>query len=418
MTDNLRTIAATAKKISPAVARLSPDEKNNALQQFADMLLAEKQSILAANKIDMDNANDLSAALRDRLLLDEKRITAMAAGVRAIADLADPVGRVLDEWTRPNGLTIKKIACPLGVVLAIYESRPNVAVDIFALTLKSGNVAILRGGSAGFHSSKKLVELMQAVLRQCNLPDQQTQMVMDKRHAAVKELLAMNDYIDVVIPRGGKDLVRTVKQNATMAVFAHEDGNCHVYVDASADVAMATNIIDNAKLRRVGVCGAMETLLLDRAIAGNHMATLVKPLVAGGVALRACPESLRLLQQHNITATPATDEDYFTEFLDKILAVKIVGNVDEAIAHINHYGSHHTDAIVAGDKNTAEKFLKNIDSAIVLHNASTQFADGGEFGFGGEVGIATGKFHARGPVGARELCTYYYRVYGDGQCRP
>ena len=417
MTDNLSQIARAAKKIAPAVARLSADEKNRALQQFADRLLAEKESIIAANRLDMEQAKDLSAALRDRLLLDEKRLIAMATGVRAVANLPDPVGQVLGEWTRPNGLTIKKISCPLGVVLVIYESRPNVAVDIFALTLKSGNVAILRGGAASFHSSKKLVDIMGAVLQEQGLPSQQTQMVMDKGHAAVQELLAMNDCIDVVIPRGGKELVRTVKAHATMAVFAHEDGNCHVYVHASADVAMATSIIDNSKLRRVGVCGAMETLLIDRAMASN-LANLVAPLVAGGVALRVCDETLALLQKNNIAASPATDEDYFTEFLDKILAIKIVDDVDGAIAHINHYGSHHTDAIVAVDKKIADQFLKNIDSAIVLHNASTQFADGGEFGFGAEVGIATGRVHARGPVGARELCTYYYQVYGDGQCRP
>ncbi|MGI9461990.1 MAG: glutamate-5-semialdehyde dehydrogenase [Alphaproteobacteria bacterium] len=417
MTNDISTIALEAKKIATKMAQVSSDAKNNCLKLLAKKLLAEKNAIISANQIDVKNGKDLTPALQDRLWLDEKRITAIAEQVITIAELPDPVGKVLDEWQRPNGLSIKKIACPLGVVLAIYESRPNVSIDISALTLKSGNVAILRGGTASKSTSQKLLSLMSESLKESRLPILQTQMVMADERSIIGELLKMKNTIDVVVPRGGKALINYVKANATMPVFAHEDGNCHIYVDGDADIDMATHIINNAKLRRVGICGAMETLLVDKKIA-SYLGVLLKPLIDAGVEFRACEISHNILGQENIKSKLASDEDYFTEFLDKILAIKMVDGVAQAIDHINHYGSHHTDAIISASKKTAMIFLTEVNSAIVLHNASTQFADGGEFGFGAEVGVATGKFHARGPVGLKELCSYYYQVFGDGQCRP
>ncbi len=413
-------LARRAKDVASSLAMASAEQKNSALLRLAEKLIKEKNTIIAANQIDMEHGKDLSPALQDRLLLDDKRITAMAEQVKTIAALPDPVGAVINQWTRPNGLLIKKIACPLGVVLAIYESRPNVSVDIAALALKSGNVAILRGGSASFASSKKLVELIQDSLQESGLPREQTQMVMDNDRAVIKQLLQMHQYIDVVVPRGGQELIKNIRANATMPVFAHEDGNCHVYVDGTADVAMAADILYNSKLRRVGVCGAMESWLLDKTWLNQpeDVAVMIKKLIEGGVEFRACPESYPLLKKLGARVSTASEADYGQEYLDKIMSVKVVDGVDQAITHINHYGSHHTDAIITRDKKIADRFLRGVESAIILHNASTQFADGGEFGFGAEVGIATGKFHARGPVGLNELCSYYYQVLGQGQCRP
>ncbi len=413
-------LAQRAKDVASSLAMASTEQKNSALLRLAEKLIKEKKTIIAANQIDMEHGKDLSPALQDRLLLDDKRITAMAEQVKTIAALPDPVGAVINQWTRPNGLLIKKIACPLGVVLAIYESRPNVSVDIAALALKSGNVAILRSGSASFASSKKLVDLIQDSLQESGLPREQTQMVMDNDRAVIKQLLQMHQYIDVVVPRGGQELIKNIRANATMPVFAHEDGNCHVYVDATADVAMAADILYNSKLRRVGVCGAMESWLLDKTWLNQpeDVAVMIKKLIEGGVEFRACPGSYPLLKKLGARVSTASEADYSQEYLDKIMSVKVVDGVDQAIAHINHYGSHHTDAIITRDKKIADRFLRGVESAIILHNASTQFADGGEFGFGAEVGIATGKFHARGPVGLNELCSYYYQVLGQGQCRP
>ncbi|MCX8515860.1 MAG: glutamate-5-semialdehyde dehydrogenase [Alphaproteobacteria bacterium] len=417
-----RALATAAKQVAPLVAQLSTDVKNKALTLAAEMLLTRRDDILTANGKDMAAADNpvapLAAPLRDRLLLNEKRIVAMAESLSTVAALPDPVGELLAAWDRPNGLHIKKIACPLGVLLAIYESRPNVSIDIAALALKSGNVCLLRPGSESFHSSALLVDVFQQALTAAGVPPMQTQMVKDKSRDLVRDLLTMRDLIDVVVPRGGKGLIDIVTDQATMPVFAHREGNCHVYVSASADKDKAIQIITNAKLRRVEVCGAMESLLMDESVADKLLPLVAAPLLAAGVELRACAGAAKILAAHDMPHVIASEDDFYAEYLDKILSIKLVKDVAAATAHINHYGSHHTDAVVTENKIIGDYFLRHVESAIVLLNASTQFADGGEFGFGAEVGIATGKFHARGPVGLKELCSYYYQVLGNGQCRP
>lgn len=408
-----RRARAAARKVA-----LSPTEQRNAaLIAMADALRARSARILAANAQDLidGRAAGLSASFMDRLALDEKRLAAIAEAVAEVADLPDPLGRVLAEWTRPNGLRFERVATPLGVIAVIFESRPNVTADAGALCLKSGNAAILRAGSDSFRSSTEIAAAMREGLEAAGLPSDAIQLAPTRDRAAVGEILAgLDGNVDVVVPRGGKSLVARVQSEARVPVFAHLDGNCHVYVDAKADLAMAREILLNAKLRRTGVCGAAETLLVDQACAATHLAPLVRALLDAGCAVRGDGA----VQAVDPRVTPASEEDWATEYLDTIIAAKVVPGLDAAIDHIERYGSHHTDAIVTADEAAAARFLAEVDSAIVIHNASTQFADGGEFGFGAEIGIATGRMHARGPVGVEQLCSFKYRVHGAGQTRP
>jgi glutamate-5-semialdehyde dehydrogenase len=357
----------------------------------------------------------LSGALLDRLALDGSRVEAMARGIDAIADLPDPVGRVLADWERPNGLRIQRIAVPLGVIGIIYESRPNVTADAAALCLKSGNAVILRGGSESFHSSRAIHRCLQSGLRSSGVPAEAVQMVATTDRQAVAFLLSsMTDFLDVVIPRGGKSLIRRVQQDARIPVIGHLEGICHVYLHESANAELAKSIVVNAKMRRTGICGAAETLLVDRSSMNGLLPPVLAALQEAGCEVRGDSEVRKLFP----AATAATEQDWSTEYLDAIISVRVVDDMAAAIEHIRRYGSAHTESIIAEDQAAANKFLADVDSAIVLHNASTQFADGGEFGMGAEIGIATGKLHARGPVGAEQLTSYKYVVRGNGQVRP
>jgi glutamate-5-semialdehyde dehydrogenase len=392
-------------------------QKNEALARIAASLRARVREMLAANAVDMEaaRAKGLSGAMLDRLALDEKRIEAMARGVEDIAALADPVGSTIAHWTRPNGLDIARVRVPLGVVGIIYESRPNVTCDAGALCLKSGNAAILRGGSESAHSSRAIHACLVEGIVAAGLPAASIQLVPTTDRAAVGYMLSsMSDYIDVVVPRGGKSLVARVQQEARVPVIGHLEGVCHVYVDRDADVAMARAIVKNAKLRRTGICGAAETLLVDRAGAATLLAPVVKELLDAGCEVRGDAD----VQKVDARVKPATEQDWYTEYLDAIIAARVVDGVDAAIEHIGKFGSAHTDSIVTANAATAQRFLERVDSAIVLHNASTQFADGGEFGMGAEIGISTDRFHARGPVGVEQLTSYKYVVRGTGQLRP
>jgi len=398
-----------------ALARASTEAKNAALSAAARAIRAQRAAILEANRVDMDNARarGLSNAMLDRLLLDDKRIEAMAKGIEEIVALPDPIGTIIAEWTRPNGLRIQRVRVPLGVVGIIYESRPNVTADAGALCLKSGNAAILRGGSESTRSSAAILACLEAGLREAGLPAKAIQMVPTTDRAAVGYMLSsMAQFIDVVVPRGGKSLVERVQREARVPVIGHLEGNCHVYVHAAANVEMAKQVVLNAKLRRTGICGAAETLLLDAAF--PHGVEIVKALLDAGCAVRG-DEAVQRLDPR---VTAATEADWYTEYLDAIIAAKVVDGVDAAVEHIAKYGSAHTESIVTDDQAAADKFLAAVDSAIVLHNASTQFADGGEFGMGAEIGISTDKFHARGPVGVEQLTSYKYVVRGSGQTRP
>jgi glutamate-5-semialdehyde dehydrogenase len=403
--------AARALALAPTAA------KNAALAAMAAEIRAATPAILAANAEDVADgrAKGLSGSFIDRLILTEARIEAMAKGLEDIAALADPVGRVLAAWERPNGLKIERVATPLGVIGIVYESRPNVTADAGALCLKSGNAAILRGGSDALRSSSAIVAALRRGLAAAGLPEDAVQLVPTADRAAVGLMLAgLSGSIDVIVPRGGKSLVARVQTEARVPVFSHLEGICHVYVDADADLDMAVTIVVNAKMRRTGICGAAETLLVDRACAATHLGPIVAALRAKGCEIRASREVLALVPD----AVAATEADWSTEYLDAIIAVALVDGVDGAIAHIERWGSHHTEAIVTENAATAERFLSEIDSAILLWNASTQFADGGEFGMGAEIGIATGKMHARGPVGVDQLVSFNYRVRGTGQTRP
>jgi glutamate-5-semialdehyde dehydrogenase len=409
-------IGRAAVDAAQVLARASTADKNAALREMARALRDRKAVILEANVLDVraGEAARLSAAMLDRLRLDDARIEAMAAGVEQIEQLPDPVGTVIAEWQRPNGLRIQRVRVPLGVIGIIYESRPNVTCDAGALCLKSGNAAILRGGSESRHSSAAIHACLVEGLRGAGLPAACIQLVPTADRAAVGYMLAsMTDFIDVIVPRGGKSLIERVQQDARVPVIGHLEGNCHVYVDGSADLRMAREIVLNAKLRRTGICGAAETLLVDAACADTHLAPLVRDLLDAGCEVRG-DETVRRVDAR---VGPATEEDWHTEYLDAIIAAKVVRGVDDAIAHIARYGSAHTESIVAGDASVAERFLSRVDSAIVLHNASTQFADGGEFGMGAEIGISTDRFHARGPVGVEQLTSYKYVVRGSGQVR-
>ena len=413
MTDMGRRAKAAAHRLALASAA----DKDRALAAMADAIRSARAAILSANREDIADAKAGGAtpAFIDRLLLDDARIAAMAQAVETVGRLADPVGTVADAWTRPNGMRIERVRVPLGVVGVIYESRPNVTADAGSLCLKAGNAVILRGGSDSFQSSRAIHAALAAGLRAAGFPEDAIQLVPTRDRAAVGLMLAgLNGAIDVIVPRGGKGLVARVQMEARVPVFAHLDGNCHVYVDKSADLDMAKRIVLNAKMRRTGVCGAAETLLIDRAAAKADLKPLVAMLLDAGCEVRGDRET----QGADARVKPASEDDWATEFLAAIIAVKVVDGVDDAIAHIESHGSHHTDAIVAEDQAAADKFLREVDSAIVLHNASTQFADGGEFGFGAEIGIATGRLHARGPVGVEQLTTFKYRVLGTGQTRP
>ncbi|MGO4284281.1 glutamate-5-semialdehyde dehydrogenase [Bosea sp. TAB14] len=413
----MQEVGRRARAAARKVALSSADRRNAALLAMAEALRARSARILAANAQDLADgkAAGLSASFMDRLALDEKRLAAIADAVAEVAGLADPLGRVLAEWTQPNGLRFERVATPLGVIAVIFESRPNVTADAGALCLKSGNAAILRAGSDSFRSSTEIAAAMREGLEAAGLPGDAIQLVPTRDRAAVGEILSgLSGTVDVVVPRGGKSLVARVQSEARVPVFAHLDGNCHVYVHGAADLAMARDILLNAKLRRTGVCGAAETLLVDEACAATHLAPLVAALLDAGCAVRGDAATQGL----DARVTAATEEDWATEYLDRIIAVKRVPGLDAAINHIERYGSHHTDAIVTADAEAAARFLAEVDSAIVIHNASTQFADGGEFGFGAEIGIATGRMHARGPVGVEQLCSFKYRVHGCGQTRP
>jgi glutamate-5-semialdehyde dehydrogenase len=410
--DALGRAAATAARV---LARATTAAKNAALLGAAAAIRDRGAHILDANRRDLEQARErgLSSAMLDRLLLDEKRVEAMARGVADIARLDDPIGVATAEWTRPNGLTIRRVRVPLGVVGIIYESRPNVTADAGALCLKSGNAVILRGGSESTHSSRAIHDCLTAGLRAASLPEAAIQLVPTPDRAAVGYLLSsMTQYVDVVVPRGGRSLVERVQNEARVPVIGHLEGNCHVYVHSAANVEMARAIVLNAKLRRTGVCGAAETLLLDAAFTSSTV--VVKALLDAGCEVRGDERVQRL----DPRVRAATEQDWGTEYLDAIIAARVVDGVEEAVEHIAKYGSAHTESIVTSDAQAAARFLATVDSAIVLHNASTQFADGGEFGMGAEIGISTDKFHARGPVGVEQLTSYKYVVLGTGQVRP
>jgi glutamate-5-semialdehyde dehydrogenase len=410
-------IGAKARAASHPLAIASAERKHAALVLMAGEIIARKDDILAANALDLDAARaaGMSPALMDRLTLNEDRIRGIADGIRTVAELRDPVGDVIAEWDRPNGLHIERVRTPLGVIGVIYESRPNVTADAGALCLKAGNAVILRGGSDSIHSSRAIHACLLKGLRDASLPEAAIQYVPTTDRAAVGAMLTgLNGTIDVIVPRGGKSLVARVQDEARVPVFAHLEGICHIYVDATADLEMAKAIVVNAKMRRTGVCGSVETLLVDSAVISTHLMPLLEALTVAGCEIRASAAVLRMAPG----LKPATEEDWSTEYLDAIISVAIVDGVSGAIAHINRYSSHHTEAIISENPENVARFFNEIDSAILLHNASTQFADGGEFGMGAEIGIATGKMHARGPVGVEQLTSFKYRVRGNGQTRP
>ncbi len=390
--------------------------KNAALRAAAQAIRARAAQIKTINAKEMEEAGGegMSSAMLDRLKLDDKRIEGMAKSLEEIAELPDPVGTELARWSRPNGLDIARVRTPLGVVGIIYESRPNVTADAGGLCLKAGNAAILRGGKESLGSSGAIVECLHEGLKAAGLPADCLQMIPTSDRAAVGVMLRMNEYIDVIVPRGGKGLIERVIAESRIPLFQHLEGNCHTYIDGAADLDMARKVLLNAKMRRTGVCGATETLLVDKRVGNSHLPVLVKDLLDAGCEVRG-DEATRATDPR---VKPVTDEDYYTEYLDAIIAVKVVADAGEAMAHIAKYGSHHTEAIITDDAATAARFLNEVDSAIVLHNASTQFADGGEFGMGAEIGISTGRLHARGPVGVEQLTIFKYVVRGTGQVRP
>jgi glutamate-5-semialdehyde dehydrogenase len=410
----MRDLGAQARAASAVLAAASSEAKNAALHAAAVALRRRASEILAANAQDLAEARDLTPAMLDRLALKPAGVEAMARGLEEIAALPDPIGRIQAHWTRPNGLEISRISVPLGVIGIIYESRPNVTADAGGLCLKSGNAAILRGGSESAFSSRTILAALQEGLRAAGLPPAALQLVPTQDRAAVGLLLRMDEFIDVIVPRGGKSLIERVVAESRIPVLKHLDGICHVYVDRAAEPAKARAVTLNAKMRRTGVCGAAETLLVDRPVLASHLPAILDDLIAAGCEIRGDVE----VQALDDRVKPATEADWSTEYLAPILSVRVVDGVDAAIEHITRYGSHHTEAIITEDAATAERFMARIDSAILLWNASTQFADGGEFGMGAEIGISTGKLHARGPVGVNELTSYKYLVRGNGQVRP
>jgi glutamate-5-semialdehyde dehydrogenase len=410
-------LGVKARGASHGLAAASTKQKNAALSAMAHAIRAGADEILAANEKDMAAAADknLKDSFQDRLLLSAERIEAIAKGVEEIAELDDPVGKTSAQWDRPNGLNISRVQVPLGVIGIIYESRPNVTVDAGALCLKSGNAVILRGGSESFHSSSALVQALHAGLREAGLPHNAIQMVPTTDRNAVSDMLTgLGGNLDLIIPRGGKNLIERIQNEARIPVFSHLEGICHTYIDAAANLNMAVDVVMNAKLRRTGICGAAETLLIDQACVDTHFGPITDALLEAGCEIRG--DELSVARDQRIK--PASEDDWSTEYLDTIISLKIVDGVNAAVDHIEKYGSHHTDAIITDDDEAATRFLNNVHSAIVMHNTSTQFADGGEFGMGAEIGIATGKMHARGPVGVEQLTTYKYVVRSDGQTRP
>ena len=412
----MRRMGQAAREAARALAVAASGAKTRALKAGAVEIRRRAETILEANAADIASAKQggATSAFVDRVALDNQRIDGIAKGLEELAELPDPVGAVMQEWTRPNGLAIQRVRVPLGVIGIIYEARPNVTADSGGLALKSGNAAILRAGSESLQSSLALVDALRVGLREANLPEAAIQLVPVRDRAAVGHMLASPEFIDVIVPRGGKSLIERVMKEARMPVIAHLEGLCHTYVHAAADLDMARRVVMNAKMRRPGVCGATETLLVDRAATLTHLPPILHDLLKAGCEIRGDGQ----VQKIDPRVKPATEEDWSTEYLDAILSVKVVDGLDQAVQHINHYGSHHTDAIITADKGAAEAFLGRVDSAIVLHNASTQFADGGEFGFGAEIGISTGRLPPRGPVGAEQLTSYNYRIRGTGQVRP
>ncbi|WP_324754507.1 glutamate-5-semialdehyde dehydrogenase [Roseovarius sp. Pro17] len=417
-TDDIPTLmarmGACARAAATELAVTESDRKDMALRGAADAVWARRAAIIESNAKDMAAAREkgLSDAMIDRLMLDEGRIRAIADGLRAVADQPDPVGEVLAEWSQPSGIHIRRIRTPLGVVGVIYESRPNVTADAGALCLKAGNAVILRGGSESYHSSRAIHACLKQGLREAGLPEEAIQLVPTRDRAAVNEMLTMTDSIDVIVPRGGKELVALVQREARVPVFAHLEGIVHIYVDAAADAEKAMRVVLNAKTRRTGICGAVECLLIHRDLVGGLGSDLIRALLKAGVEVRA-DETLAAIEG----TVPAREEDWGHEYLDSIIAARVVGDLGLAIGHIEEFGSHHTDCIITEDPAAAQAFMTQVDSAILMHNASTQFADGGEFGMGAEIGIATGKLHARGPVGAAQLTSFKYLVTGDGAVR-
>ncbi|KJC55381.1 gamma-glutamyl phosphate reductase [Bradyrhizobium sp. LTSPM299] len=410
-------LAAKARAAARVLALASPEQKNRALAAIERAIRSNAPAILAANAEDVAEARaaGMTSAFVDRLTLTQARVDGMADGVATVREIPDPVGAVTESWQRPNGMTIERVRVPLGVIGVIFESRPNVAADAGVLCLKSGNAVILRGGSDSFRSCRAIHDCLVQGLREAGLPEAAITLVPTRDRTAVGLMLTgLNGGIDVIVPRGGKSLVARVEAEARVPVFAHLEGVNHVYVDRSANLDMAKKIVLNAKMRRPGVCGAAETLLVDRTAVATSLKPLIETLINAGCEVRGDD----IVQGVDARVKPASEEDWDTEYEDAIISAKVVDGLDEAIAHIQNHGSHHTDAIVTEDAAAAQRFLGEVDSAIVLHNASTQFADGGEFGFGAEIGIATGKFHARGPVGAEQLTSFKYRVHGTGQTRP
>jgi glutamate-5-semialdehyde dehydrogenase len=413
----MNAMGVAARRAAAGLALTSNDERNAALTAAANALREHSAGILTANARDMSEAREraLSGAMLDRLMLDSDRVEAMAAGIEAVAALPNPVGRVIAAWDRPNGLSIQRVTVPLGVIGIIYESRPNVTADAAALCLKSGNASILRGGSESFHSSRAIYECLREGLSAAGIDADAVQMVPTTDRAAVGYLLSsMGEWVDVVVPRGGKSLIKRVQAEARVPVIGHLEGICHVYLHEAADAGMARDIVLNAKMRRTGICGAAETVLVDRAAASRLLPEVADALVAAGCEIRGDAYVRKIIP----AAVAATEEDWSTEYLDAIISVRVVDDIDQAIEHIARYGSGHTESIVTADDAAAERFFRDVDSAILLQNASTQFADGGEFGMGAEIGIATGRVHARGPVGAEQLTSYKYVVRGTGQTRP
>jgi len=412
----MHRLGKNAKSAGQVLSVASSDAKNKALRTCANQLRSATVAIIDANQKDLawSKGKGLTKAMLDRLMLNDERIEAMAKGLEDIAELADPVGQVMDAWERPNGLKISRVRVPLGVIGVIYESRPNVTADAGGLCLKSGNAVILRGGSESLHSSMAIADCLHAGLKDANLPEDCIQLVPTRDRAAVGEMLRMTDFIDVIVPRGGKSLIERIDSESKIPLFRHLEGVCHTYVHADADIETARKVLLNAKMRRTGICGATETLLIDQNIAEKFLPSTVDDLVKAECEIRGDAAA----QKIDARIKPATEDDWYAEYLDAIISVRIIGGLDEAIDHITRYGSEHTDSIITENSNAAEEFLNRVGSAIVMVNASTQFADGGEFGMGAEIGISTGKMHARGPVGVEQLTTYKYKVVGTGQCRP
>jgi glutamate-5-semialdehyde dehydrogenase len=416
LNDAILTMGIKARAAARMLALATTEQKNTGLKAMAAQIRKDSAAIIAANEGDVAaaKAKDLKSSFIDRLTLNMTRVEAMAKGLEDVAELNDPVGRVTEKWTRPNGMEISRVAVPIGVIGIIYESRPNVTADAGALCLKSGNATILRGGSDGFATSQVIITALQTGLKEAELDPNCLQMIPNTDRESVGAMLTgLDGTIDLIIPRGGKNLTARVQSESRVPVFSHLEGLCHVYVDKAADLDMAKSIVLNSKMRRTGICGSAETILIDRAGLKN-LKPIIRTLIDAGCEVRGDSEA----QSADRDVKPATDEDWSTEYLDTIVSMRVVNGVDEAMAHIIKYGSQHTDTIITNDHATAEKFLNELDSAIVLHNASTQFADGGEFGFGAEIGIATGKLHARGPVGVEQLTTFKYQIRGTGQIRP